>query len=258
MNLVMPVDFQAFVPSQESLGTNDARAENGQRDAIASAQGASSSAQSQQNNASGDQQTNNQTSKKASPDKISISDEGKKAAKNEQDAKASTYELSEEEQQRVQELKDRDREVRVHEQAHAAVGGQYAGAPTYQYETGPDNKRYAVGGEVSIDVSEEEKPEDTVQKMQVVRAAALAPAEPSSQDLKVAAEATQKESKARAEMGQNSLNGAEQTKPSLGEANQNKNATALKPSSENSQSTLANAFESSYLPQASIGFSASA
>ncbi|MEQ9335590.1 MAG: putative metalloprotease CJM1_0395 family protein, partial [Miltoncostaeaceae bacterium] len=30
---------------------------------------------------------------------------------------------------------------------HAAAGGQYAGAPSFTYQTGPDGKRYAVGGE---------------------------------------------------------------------------------------------------------------
>ncbi|MEL7393699.1 MAG: putative metalloprotease CJM1_0395 family protein, partial [Pseudomonadota bacterium] len=49
-------------------------------------------------------------------------------------------ELSEEEQAQVDELKARDREVRAHEQAHAAVGGQYAGAPSYTFQTGPDNQ----------------------------------------------------------------------------------------------------------------------
>ncbi|MCY7295631.1 putative metalloprotease CJM1_0395 family protein [Alteromonas sp. a30] len=108
------------------------------------------------------------------------------------------------EKQEVQELKDRDREVRTHEQAHAAVGGQYAGSPSYEFETGPDGRRYAVGGEVSIDISEENSPEDTVRKMEQVRAAALAPNEPSPQDFRVASEATQKAAEARAELARES------------------------------------------------------
>ncbi|MCD8141653.1 MAG: hypothetical protein LUE17_18115 [Planctomycetaceae bacterium] len=95
--------------------------------------------------------------------------------------------MSDEEQAQVQELRDRDREVRVHEQAHQAAGGQYAGGATYQYQQGPDGNRYAIGGEVSIDTSSERTPEATVSKMQQVRTAALAPAEPSSQDRAVAA-----------------------------------------------------------------------
>ncbi|MFT6085527.1 MAG: hypothetical protein ACJAWT_001592 [Glaciecola sp.] len=100
----------------------------------------------------------------------------------------------------VRGLRERDREVRMHEQAHSAVGGQYAGAPSYEYESGPDGKRYAVGGEVSMDVSAEKTPADTIRKMQQVKAAALAPAEPSGQDYKVAADATQKEQSARSEL----------------------------------------------------------
>ena len=100
----------------------------------------------------------------------------------------------------IEQLKARDQEVRVHEQAHASTGGQYAGAPQYEYTTGPANKRYVTDGEVSIDVSEERTPEETLKKMEQVRAAALAPAEPSSQDLKVAAEASQKATEARSEI----------------------------------------------------------
>lgn len=95
--------------------------------------------------------------------------------------------LSDEEQAAVEELKARDREVRAHEQAHAAVGGQYVGAPSYEYQVGPDGKRYAIGGEVKIDASPiPGDPEATEQKMRVVERAAMAPAEPSPQDRKVA------------------------------------------------------------------------
>ncbi|RDV24852.1 hypothetical protein DXV75_12315 [Alteromonas aestuariivivens] len=104
------------------------------------------------------------------------------------------------EQRKIEQLKARDAEVRQHEQAHANTGGQYAGTPRYDYEMGPDGKRYAVGGEVSIDVSEAPTPEQTIRKMQQVRDAALAPAEPSVQDLKVASEAMQKANQARAEL----------------------------------------------------------
>lgn len=106
------------------------------------------------------------------------------------------------EQREVDELKSRDREVRAHEQAHAAVGGQYAGSPSYDFETGPDGQQYAVGGEVSIDISKESDPSDTLDKMQQVRAAALAPAEPSPQDFRVASEANRIAGEARSELAQ--------------------------------------------------------
>ena len=112
-------------------------------------------------------------------------------------------ELSREDEQVVRDMKARDAEVRRHENAHASVGGQYAGSPQYDYQTGPDGKRYAVGGSVSIDVSPVPgEPEKTIEKMRIVRAAALAPAEPSGQDRRVAAEATQTEASARAELAE--------------------------------------------------------
>ncbi len=100
-------------------------------------------------------------------------------------------------QAEIRSLAARDREVRAHEQAHAAVGGQYAGAPSYQFERGPDGVNYAVGGEVRIDVSKAASPQETILKMQIVRRAALAPAEPSAQDRRVAAEASAREAEAR-------------------------------------------------------------
>lgn len=111
------------------------------------------------------------------------------------------YTLSDEEQKVVNELKARDREVRAHEQAHKAVGGAYTGAISYTYQKGPDGRSYAVGGEVPIDASEiPGDPEATIEKMRIVKAAALAPAEPSGQDRKVAAQADAKAAAARAEL----------------------------------------------------------
>lgn len=109
-------------------------------------------------------------------------------------------EVQRQEQREVQQLKSRDTEVRTHEQAHAAVGGRYAGSPTYEFKRGPDGRNYAVGGEVQIDASAVPgDPKATIEKMQTVRAAALAPAEPSGQDRRVASEANQIMSEARAE-----------------------------------------------------------
>lgn len=94
------------------------------------------------------------------------------------------------EQKEIAELKARDQEVRSHEQAHASIGGRYAGAPSYSFELGPDGRKYAVAGEVQIDIAPVPgDPQATIQKMQQVKAAALAPAEPSSADRRIAAEA---------------------------------------------------------------------
>ena len=81
------------------------------------------------------------------------------------------------------------------------AGGQYTqGGPHYNYEQGPDGRRYATSGHVNIDLSEGKTPEETVKKMQTVRRAALAPAEPSGPDRQVAAEASRRETEARLEV----------------------------------------------------------
>ena len=112
-------------------------------------------------------------------------------------------ELTEAEEKLVRELQQRDREVRAHEQAHAAAGGQYAGAPTYTYQRGPDGKQYAIGGAVSIDASPiEGDPEATIRKLETVIRAATAPGEPSSTDQRVASQARANLAQARIEAAQ--------------------------------------------------------
>lgn len=95
--------------------------------------------------------------------------------------------------QMLAELKARDTEVRAHEQAHLAAAGQYAtSGASYSYQSGPDGKEYAIGGEVGIDTSAVSgDPQATLAKAQQVLAAALAPASPSSQDFSVAQSAQQ-------------------------------------------------------------------
>lgn len=114
---------------------------------------------------------------------------------------AVVQELSREEKLEVARLQQRDMEVKAHEMAHLAVAGPYArGGANFTYTTGPDGKKYAVGGEVSIDTSKEPSPEATIRKMRVIRAAAMAPADPSPQDRKVAAQADATMTEARREL----------------------------------------------------------
>lgn len=122
--------------------------------------------------------------------------------KKEKENSTGKEELTESEEKRVKELKKIDREVRAHEQAHlAAAGGLARGGATFTYTKGPDGKRYATGGEVNIEISPVEgNPKETIRRMQQVRKAALAPANPSSQDKSVAAQASREEAKARAEL----------------------------------------------------------
>lgn len=100
--------------------------------------------------------------------------------------------LAPEQVEQLEQLKQTDRAVRQHEMAHQTVGGAYAGGASYDYEVGPDGKRYAVAGEVSIDYGPvPNDPKATIEKMQTVIAAALAPADPSPKDYQVAAQARQ-------------------------------------------------------------------
>ena len=123
--------------------------------------------------------------------------------------------FSEKEQNKIDELKERHKEVVTHEQAHAGAGGQYAGSPSYSYETGPDGVKYAVSGEVSIDTAKiPNDPQATIVKAQQIKRAALAPAEPSAQDRRVAASADRLASEARQEIlssnSENSENGEDE------------------------------------------------
>lgn len=112
-------------------------------------------------------------------------------------------ELSDEQKKQVEKLQKRDREVRAHEQAHVAAGGNLIrGGVNFKYETGPDGRRYAVGGDVSIDVSPARTPQETVRKAEQIRSAAMAPSDPSAQDYSVAAQAGRLAAKAQAEMAQ--------------------------------------------------------
>ena len=108
--------------------------------------------------------------------------------------------LTQEQEQAIQALKARDAEVRRHEQAHAAAVGFYGGAARFKYQRGLDGRSYAVGGEVSIDVSPESSPRATARKMAVVIRAAQAPADPSAQDRSVATQARQVKQQAESEL----------------------------------------------------------
>jgi len=98
--------------------------------------------------------------------------------------------LTDQEQKQLQQLQQRDREVRAHEAAHQAVAGALGGAAHFELKTGADGKRYAVGGEVSIDSSKVNgDPRATLAKANRIKRAALAPLDPSAQDRAVAAKA---------------------------------------------------------------------
>lgn len=164
-----------------------------------------------------DRQTETRRTEAASSDEIKLERSAQGTAVASASMESSS-ELTPAEEEQVRALQARDAEVRQHEQQHFSAGGAYVtGGPTYTYQTGPDGKRYAIGGEVSIDVSEVSgDPQATISKMQTVQAAALAPAEPSSQDQKVAAAARQTQAKARMELSQQQ---SEQLSASMESAN---------------------------------------
>jgi hypothetical protein len=145
--------------------------------------------------------TADETARPGEPqDRITISDEAREASEAVTGGIKSEQDLSDEEKQAVQQLKKRDAEVKAHERSHMAAGaGIVQGGASYTYQKGPDGRMYAVGGEVKIDVSPENTPEATIRKMQQVKAAALAPAQPSGTDRAVAAQAAQIEAQARTE-----------------------------------------------------------
>lgn len=136
---------------------------------------------------------NSQSEKTNVPAETSQSQESKDSQPAEIGQKSGLYNqaLSEEELKLIQQLKNSDSEVRSHEMAHVAAGGQYVtSGARLEYRKGPDGKSYAVAGEVSIDTSTiAGDPEATIAKMRQVQMAALAPASPSSQDRKVASSA---------------------------------------------------------------------
>jgi hypothetical protein len=104
--------------------------------------------------------------------------------------------LTPEEQAEVAKLAARDREVRTHEAQHQAAAGEMAGAAQYTYQMGPDGKMYAIGGKVQITMTPGRTPEETIEKARQLRAAANAPADPSGQDMAVAAKAGAMEARA--------------------------------------------------------------
>lgn len=154
---------------------------------------------------------------------------------------ATSQELTPAEKKQVEKLKTTDRRVRQHEQAHqAAAGGLAVSGATFQYATGPDGKRYAVGGEVRISAPSGGDPDKQLENARKMKRAALAPAEPSAQDRSVAAAAARMEVQARMEMQQGTDEeeatpgavegdaGASQTQ-SLASGNTTGSATAAEP-----------------------------
>ncbi|MFQ1879053.1 putative metalloprotease CJM1_0395 family protein [Aeromonas veronii] len=203
---LIPTQLQ---PQVEAARTDNRRAELIPQARAGQASVAESEVGSQKEKSKAGQASSNQTSQNSRetgqpapttlPDNRFVEATGEDGQRKQQDPKQ--QEQQQRQEQQVQDLVERDKEVRTHEQAHQSAGGEYASSPTYQFTQGPDGKRYATGGEVQIDTSVVPgDPAATIAKMQQIRAAALAPAEPSAQDLAVARSAAASEAKARKEL----------------------------------------------------------
>ncbi|HHQ4552497.1 TPA: putative metalloprotease CJM1_0395 family protein [Aeromonas veronii] len=208
------VSLPPLIPTQLQPQVEAARTDNRRAELIPQArQGQASVAESevgsQKEKSKAGQASSNQTSQNSRetgqpapttlPDNRFVEATGEDGQRKQQDPKQ--QEQQQRQEQQVQDLTERDQEVRTHEQAHQSAGGEYASSPTYQFTQGPDGKRYATGGEVQIDTSAVPgDPAATIAKMQQIRSAALAPAEPSAQDLAVARSAAASEAKARKEL----------------------------------------------------------
>lgn len=108
--------------------------------------------------------------------------------------------LSEDEQKQVNKLKAVDAKVRQHEAAHQAAGGGLVGGASFTYTKGPDGRSYATGGEVPISAPAARSPDAAIQQARQIKAAALAPADPSGQDLAVAAAAEASQAQAQRQL----------------------------------------------------------
>jgi len=199
-------------PATETL-----RRENNQREVIVKPEAAAQSAAekgvaSEKERAKTPAQNNEQIDfadirKRAEQENSTISEnneEGSNPESKDQQQQGDTEKSSAEvfaEEKIINQLQQRDIEVRSHERAHAAVGGAATGAPSYSFEIGPDGKRYATSGEVAVDLTQVKgNPRATIAKMQKIHAAALAPANPSIQDTRVAASAARIIAQAQSEL----------------------------------------------------------
>ena len=126
---------------------------------------------------------------------------GKPTSEKKEATSSTSTELTPSEKSVITQLQATDTAVKAHERAHISAGaGVILSGASFVYQKGPDERLYAVGGEVAIDTAAENEPEATVKKMQIVRAAALAPSDPSPTDYQVAATASMLQMQARLEI----------------------------------------------------------
>jgi len=115
-------------------------------------------------------------------------------------------------QQQAKALKSRESEVKKHEAAHILAGTGVTSGLSYTYQQASDGSSYAIGGEVTVNMQEGSTPEETIQKAQKMKAAALAPSNPSAQDQDLAVMAMKMEANARQERAEKQKEAQEKLK----------------------------------------------
>jgi hypothetical protein len=107
---------------------------------------------------------------------------------NPQQKNENSTELTTDEKAELAKLQSIDSKVRAHEAAHQS-GTAASGGASFTYVKGANGVMYAVGGEVPIRMQSGSTPQETMANAQGVIATALAPADPSAQDIAVASKA---------------------------------------------------------------------
>lgn len=102
--------------------------------------------------------------------------------KEQENAFAEGYGLSDGERALLRQLQASDVSVRRHEGLHFRAAGGLASPPSYQTVEGPDGNFYAVGGSVGVSGTRGADPERRAREAQTLAIAATAPGDASQQD----------------------------------------------------------------------------
>ncbi len=119
---------------------------------------------------------------------VEKNDSSSKSENNQNQEKQDNTQLTQDDRVELSKLKAVDTKVRAHEAAHQS-GPAASGGASFTYEKGPDGVMYAVAGEVPVRIETGSTPQESISNLQGVIATALAPADPSPQDLSIASKA---------------------------------------------------------------------
>jgi hypothetical protein len=134
-------------------------------------------------------------------EKNESSNQTKKNQEQESNTTKDPTQLTTDEKAQLSELKAVDTRVKAHEAAHQS-GPAASGGASFTYQKGPDGVMYAVGGEVPVRIETGSTPQESIMNLQGVIATALAPADPSPQDISIASKARVMLMKAQQEFAQ--------------------------------------------------------